>query len=146
MAANARQSMRRRAARSKRRPARRKTAKASTRGAAALTGRVRFTHPERVYWVDAGVTKQDLADYYRAVWDWMAAHVVGRVLSLVRCPEGTKGGGFFQQHAHAGLDIKQLRMIKDRNGKQIISIGDLDGLLSLVQAGALEVHVRGSTI
>src|SRR5262249_40322678 len=27
---------------------------------------MRFTHPERVYWADAGVTKQDLADYYRS--------------------------------------------------------------------------------
>ena len=26
---------------------------------------VRFTNPDRVYWADVGVTKQDLADYYR---------------------------------------------------------------------------------
>src|SRR5262249_27658276 len=32
-------------------------------------GDVRFTHPDRVYWVDVGITKQDLADYYTAVWD-----------------------------------------------------------------------------
>src|SRR5205823_12704537 len=25
-------------------------------------GDVRFTHPDRVYWVDVGITKQDLAD------------------------------------------------------------------------------------
>ena len=50
-------------------------------------GDVRFTHPDRVYWVDVGVTKQDLAEYYRSVWDWMAPHVVGRPLALVRCPD-----------------------------------------------------------
>ena len=76
-------------------------------------GDVRFTHPDRVYWVDVGVTKQDLADYYRAVWDWMAPHVVGRPLSLVRCPEGTKGQCFFQKHASAGLTEQNLRTVID---------------------------------
>ena len=66
-------------------------------------GDVRFTHPDRVYWVDVGITKQDLADYYRSIWDWMAPQVVNRPLSLVRCPDGTKGQCFFQKHASAGL-------------------------------------------
>src|SRR5437588_390197 len=52
---------------------------------------VRFTHPERVYWVDVGVTKEDLGAYYHMVWNWMAPHVIGRPLALVRCPDGTKG-------------------------------------------------------
>jgi bifunctional non-homologous end joining protein LigD len=34
----------------------------------------------------------------------------------------------------------------DKNGRQILAVDDLSGLLSLVQAGVLEVHVRGSTI
>jgi bifunctional non-homologous end joining protein LigD len=107
---------------------------------------VRFTHPDRVYWVDVGVTKQDLADYYRDVWDWMAPHVTGRPLALVRCPDGTKGQCFFQKHASAGLAEQNLRTVTDGNGRQILAIESLDGLLSLVQAGVLEVHVRGSTI
>jgi bifunctional non-homologous end joining protein LigD len=109
-------------------------------------GDVRFTHPDRVYWVDVGVTKQHLADYYRMVWDWMAPHVVNRPLSLVRCPDGTKGECFFQKHASAGLTEKNLRTVIDKNKRQIIAVEDLDGLLSLVQAGVLEVHVRGSLI
>lgn len=109
-------------------------------------GDVRFTHPDRVYWVDVGVTKQDLADYYRDVWTWMAPQVVGRPLSLVRCPEGTKGECFFQKHASAGLDDKNLRTVIDSKGRQVIAVDDVDGLLSLVQAGVLEVHVRGSMI
>ena len=107
---------------------------------------VRFTHPDRVYWVDVGITKQDLADYYRSAWDWMAPHLVNRPLALVRCPDGTKGQCFFQKHASAGLTEQNLRTVTDSKGRQVIAVDDLDGLLSLVQAGVLEVHVRGSTI
>jgi bifunctional non-homologous end joining protein LigD len=39
-----------------------------------------------------------------------------------------------------------LRTVIDKNRRQIIAVGDLEGLLSLVQAGVLEVHVRGSLI
>src|SRR5581483_7047784 len=90
--------------------------------------------------------KQDLADFYRSVWDWMAPHVVGRPLALVRCPDGTKGECFFQKHASAGLLETRLRTVIDSKGRQVIAVEDLDGLLSLVQAGVLEVHVRGSRI
>ena len=107
---------------------------------------VRFTHPDRVYWVDVGVTKQDLADYYRAAWDWMAPHVVGRPLALVRCPDGTKGQCFFQKHASAGLTEQNLHTVIDAKGRQVISVDDLDGVLSLVQAGVLEIHVRGAML
>ena len=108
---------------------------------------MRLTHPDRVYWVDVGVTKQDLADYYRDVWDWMAPHVVGRPLALVRCPDGTKGQCFFQKHASAGLDRAEPAH-RDRRQRAVRSSRSkiIEGLLSLVQAGVLEVHVRGSMI
>jgi bifunctional non-homologous end joining protein LigD len=76
----------------------------------------------------------------------MAPYVVDRPLALVRCPDGTKGQCFFQKHASAGLTEKNLRTVIDSKKRQIIAVEDLDGLLSLVQAGVLEVHVRGSTI
>jgi bifunctional non-homologous end joining protein LigD len=114
--------------------------------AEAAGAAVRFTHPDRVYWDDVGVTKQDLADYYRAAWDWMAPYVVNRPLSFLRCPDGTKGQCFFQKHASAGLSDAHLRTMTDTKRRQIIAIESLDGMLSLVQAGILEVHVRGSTI
>jgi len=127
--------------------------RAPTSSAGADTGKgragadaVRLTHPDRVYWVDVGITKQDLADYYGAVWDWMAPHVVGRPLALVRCPDGTKGQCFFQKHASAGLSEKMLRTVMDSKGRQVLGIDDLDGMLSLVQAGVLEIHVRGARL
>lgn len=131
---------------SKKAAPRAKKGRKSSPTAPAAEGGVRFTHPDRVYWADVGVTKQDLADYYRSVWDVMAPQVVDRPLALVRCPDGTAGQCFFQKHASAGLDEKYLRTVIDAKKRQIIAIENLDGLLSLAQAGVLEVHVRGSTI
>jgi len=124
----------------------RKTQPRRRSAARSSAGDVTLTHPERVYWVDAGVTKQDLADYYRNVWSFMAPHLVGRPLALLRCLEGTKGECFFQKHVSAGLAPKNLRIVIDRNKRQVVAVDDLAGALSLVQAGVLEIHVRGSLI
>ncbi|HTJ02037.1 MAG TPA: DNA ligase D [Methylovirgula sp.] len=110
-----------------------------------VVGAVNLTHPDRVYWEDVGVTKRDLAEYYQAVWKWMAPHVVGRPISLLRCPDGATGQCFFQKHASAGVSTAHLHEVAEK-GDKIISIDGLDGMLSLVQAGVLEVHTRGSTI
>jgi bifunctional non-homologous end joining protein LigD len=119
---------------------------AAKKRAQAVAYTVPLTNPDRVYWQDAGVTKQALADYYAEVWDRMAPHVVGRVLALVRCPEGATAECFYQKHARAGIDNKRLHLVREPDGDKSISIDNLDGLIALVQAGVLEVHTRGSTI
>ena len=107
---------------------------------------MKLTHPDRVYWSDVKVTKQQLADYYTAVWDHIAPHLVHRPLALLRCPGGVDGQCFFQKHAASGLISERIRRHKDSHGEELIYIEDLDGLLTLVQAGVLEIHVWGSTI
>ena len=132
-----------------RKPARAlKRAKTATRKSAivpAADRAVELTHPERIYWDDAGITKQDLADYYHDIWGSMAAHVIGRPLALLRCPNGASAQCFFQKHAHATFNQGHILRLRDR-GDEIIAIEDLDGMIALVQAGVLEVHVWGSTI
>jgi len=125
------------------RVAARPTAKKST---AIEVGAVRFSHPDRIYWTDVEITKQQLAAYYRSVWSRMAPHVIDRPLALVRCPQGVGNQCFFQKHAAAGLTDPRIHRVKDKMGEELIYIEDLDGLLTLVQAGVLEVHVWGSTI
>ena len=104
-----------------------------------------LSHPNRVYWADAGVSKRGLADYYTQIWKWMRPHVVGRPISLLRCPEGAAGQCFFQKHATMGIATEHLHLVPEK-GDKIIAIDDLAGLIALVQAGVLEVHTRGTTI
>jgi bifunctional non-homologous end joining protein LigD len=39
-----------------------------------------------------------------------------------------------------------LHLVPEPDGDKSISIDDLDGLIALAQGGALEIHIRGSTI
>ena len=126
-----------------------KTGAAGKRGgrkSAPAKTHVPLTHPDRVYWQDAGVSKQDLVDYYAAVWPWMRPYVVGRPLALLRCPRGAAGPCFFQKHVSAGIDRRFLHLIREPNGDETIAIDNLDGLIALVQGGVLEIHLRGSSI
>ena len=45
---------------------------------------VRITHPERIVFPGTKYSKQDVADYYRAVMPWMLPELRERPLSLLR--------------------------------------------------------------
>jgi bifunctional non-homologous end joining protein LigD len=107
---------------------------------------VRLTHPDRVYWADAGVTKEDLAAYYVRAWDVMAPHIVGRPLAVLRCPEGTAGECFFQKHIAQNVKQSSLRHVVKAKEHDVIAVEKLEELIELVQSGALEIHVRGSRL
>jgi bifunctional non-homologous end joining protein LigD len=113
--------------------------------AAEIAG-VRLSHPEKVLFPESGVTKLDLAHYYIAVAEHMLPHVVGRPLSLVRCPDGRDKQCFFQKHlgpgAPAALDSIAL---DEKDGVERYPIvRDVGGLVALVQMGVLEIHIWGS--
>lgn len=120
----------------------------TTEAAPEPARRIRLTHPDRVYWPDAGVTKADLADYFTEVWPWIAPHVTGRPLALLRCPDGIQGQQFFQKHDWKGMNAAILRVQDPADPKDApsLAISDLDGLISLVQSAALEIHPWGSTL
>src|SRR3546814_17341719 len=56
-----------------------------------------LTHPDRLYWPDAGVTKAGLADYYAEGWQNIAPNGLGRPLSSFRCPGGHTEQCVFQK-------------------------------------------------
>ncbi|MCJ8237306.1 DNA ligase D [Peteryoungia algae] len=106
--------------------------------------RIPLTHPDRLYWPEAGVTKEGLADHYALVWPRIAPFIVDRPLALLRCPEGHEKTCFFQKHDWRGMR-KEIITIRDpKDDEALVGIRDLDGLLSLVQGAALEIHPWGS--
>jgi bifunctional non-homologous end joining protein LigD len=109
---------------------------------------IRLTHPDRLYWKDAGVTKEGLAEYYSEVWPRMGPFIVARPLALVRCPDGVGGQCFFQKHAWKGQSKDILEAVDPNDGEDapLVAIDGLPGLLGLVQGGCLEIHPWGSRL
>ena len=97
-------------------------------------------------WPDVGVTKQGLAEFYAEIWPWIEPHVVDRPLALVRCPGGIAATCFFQKHAWAGISEHVIRGSDPEGGEELLSIRDVEGLLSLTQASVLEIHVWGAKL
>src|SRR5437868_14249807 len=67
---------------------------------------VSISHPDRMLFPAAAITKLDLARYYQAIADWILPHLTGRPLTLVRCPTGTGSSGakkaedcYFMRHS-----------------------------------------------
>jgi bifunctional non-homologous end joining protein LigD len=118
----------------------------TSRSAAADDFPYRLTHPERVVYPDVGITKGDVARYYLAVGRQMLPHVCGRLLTMVRCPEGVGGACFYQKHPPTGLPdvVRRVRVREKSEWDTYLVIDDLEGLMALVQFGALEIHVWGS--
>jgi bifunctional non-homologous end joining protein LigD len=117
--------------------------------AAVAVAGVRLTHPDRVLYPEQAVTKLALARYYEAVASFILPHVGGRPLSLVRCPDGTRGQCFYQKHAGTGVptEVKRVR-IRERDGGTAAYpyVDDLAGLVALAQIGVLEIHPWGARV
>ncbi len=106
----------------------------------------RLTHPDRVFWPEDNITKRELAEYYAAHAKLILPQLVGRPLSIVRCPSGTSGERFFQKHLGdtAPRELGKVQ-IREKSGSGVYSyVNDATGLVALAQIAALEIHPWGS--
>ncbi|HYG29057.1 MAG TPA: DNA ligase D [Allosphingosinicella sp.] len=122
--------------------------KAPEAAPAAATGDgIRISNPERVLWPEAGISKQELVDYYRTIGPLMTVWAAERPLSLVRCPQGRSKKCFFQKHNTAtfGEHVRQIE-IEEKKGERVdyVYVEDVAGLIACVQMGTIEFHGWGS--
>ena len=112
-----------------------------------IKSRIRLTHPERVMFPDAQVTKAEYAAYLEAVAERMGPHAFGRPISLVRAPDGAGAQTFFQKHAMAGApkEIETVEVTESAGGKErYLTLQNADALVACAQMSGLEIHLWGS--
>lgn len=109
---------------------------------------VRITHPDRVLYPQQGMTKLALAHFYQSIASAVLPGLIGRPLSLLRCPEGLATECFFQKHPHKVLAAQVPRIhIQGKNSAgDYVYVQELPHLIALVQAGVMELHPWGSRV
>jgi bifunctional non-homologous end joining protein LigD len=102
---------------------------------------IKISNPDKVLFPDIGLTKGALAEYYQRVGEEMLPHIKGRPLSVVRSPDGIHVDQFFQKHESPGMPPEVLGQV---DGESILKVENVQGILTLVQFGAIELHPWGS--
>ena len=109
---------------------------------------LKLTNLDKVFWPEEGYTKGDLIEYYRTVSPWMLRFLCDRPLVLDRYPNGITGKSFFQKHAPDAISSRLRTLpIRTDEGTQEIDYflcDDTEGLLSLVNLGAIPFHIWSS--
>lgn len=107
------------------------------------------TNPTRRLFGRSGPTKLDVAVYYAAVGDFMLPHLLGRPVSLVRCPSGRPQDCFFQRHRFMGMPagVESFEtQTSDEEDRTYLTIADARGYLALAQFGVVEFHTWGCLV
>jgi bifunctional non-homologous end joining protein LigD len=118
---------------------------------ASTTGNlpVKVSNPDKIFWTDEGYTKLQLIEFYAAIFPLLQPYVQDRMLSLERCPDGMRGGCFYQKEAPSsmppGTPTKRIAHVgKSKKSTNYVVGGALATQLALANLGCIALHVSGS--
>lgn len=123
-----------------------RTAK-SMKPAKKPSGNVSITHPDRVIDTQSGTQKEQLAQFYERISEWILPFLRQRPVALLRAPDGIEGEQFFQKHAErlSVPNIKQLDPSLDPGHARLMEVDSVGALIGAVQMGTVEFHTWGAT-
>ncbi len=126
-------------------------APARARRPTRVPGSVELTHPDRVIYPEAGLTKRDVFAYYEKTADRLLPFLEDRPITLERVPEGLVEGAphFWQKDTPDSYPdwIPRIEQETER-GKAVhyALVNDKATLLYLVNQGTLTFHVWASRV
>jgi bifunctional non-homologous end joining protein LigD len=104
---------------------------------------VRITHPDKLYFSQARISKLDLVRYYLSVAPGAVAGIQDRPVVLKRFVNGAEGEAFYQKRAPAQrprwLRTVTLSFPSGRTAEEIV-VDDAAGLAWIVNLGCIELH------
>jgi len=107
-----------------------------------------ITHPEKVLFPDAGITKGELAAYYDAIAAVMLPHIRARPVTMERYHRGIGAPGFFQKDVSKGFPEWLERVEVPKKGGTVHHPLVCDGrsLLWLANQNSITPHVWTSRV
>jgi len=107
-----------------------------------------ITHPEKVLFPEAGITKGDLAAYHEAIAPVMLPHVRGRPITMERYPAGIGKQGFWQKDVSKGFPdwLNRVEVPKKDGVVHHPVVTDTRSLLWITNQNTITLHVWTSRV
>jgi len=104
---------------------------------------VRITHPEKVLFPADGITKGEMAEYYRSIAPVMVPHIARRPITVERFHRGIGEKGFFQKSVTKGFPkwLERVAVPKKDGTVHHPLVTDARGLLWLANMNSITAHV-----
>lgn len=102
-----------------------------------------ITHPEKILFPDAGITKGELTSYYEAIAPVMLPHLRRRPITMERFHRGIGAPGFFQKDVSKGFPEWLERVEVPKHGGTVHHpiANDTRSLLWLANQNSITIHV-----
>jgi bifunctional non-homologous end joining protein LigD len=107
-----------------------------------------ITHPEKVLFPEDGITKGDLAAYYKSVAPAMLPHLRGRPITMERYPGGIGAKGFWQKDVSKGFPawLQRVEVPKKDGVVHHPIVTDAQSLLWVTNQNTITQHVWTSRV
>lgn len=107
-----------------------------------------ISHPEKILFPDDGITKGELAAYYRSVAPVMLPHLRRRPITMERYHRGISAPGFFQKDVSKGFPewLKRVEVPKKDGTVHHPIANDVRSLLWLANQNSITIHVWPSRV
>jgi bifunctional non-homologous end joining protein LigD len=107
-----------------------------------------ITHPEKVLFPDAGITKGELASYYEAIAPIMLPYITRRPLTMERYPNGIGEKGFWQKSVTKGFPewLERVDVPKKGGVVHYPLVDTLESLLWVTNQNTITHHVWSSRL
>jgi bifunctional non-homologous end joining protein LigD len=107
-----------------------------------------ITHPDKILFPDAGITKGELAAYYEGIAPLIVPHLKNRPLTMERFPAGIGQKGFIQKDVSKGFPswLKRVTVPKKGGVVHYPLVTDTRSLMWVVNQNCITPHVWVSRV
>src|SRR4029078_456037 len=104
---------------------------------------VEISHPDKLLFPADGISKGELAAYYRSIASLMRPHLAARPLTMERFPAGIERKGFLQKDVSRGFPewLKRVEVAKKQGTVHYPLIDDEPSLAWLANQNCITPHV-----
>lgn len=104
---------------------------------------VEVSHPDKLLFPGAEVSKGELAEYYARVAETMLPYLRGRPVSMERYPDGIRADGFYQKKAQSSFPewVHRIEVeLKNGESQEQVSCENAATLVFLADQGCISPH------